>query len=234
MKIVVFAGSKGGVGKTTLAFNSAVEAAREGASVYLVDMDPQKSLTALCGLRRDEHGVSADNPMLLENVRSVGRAATDIARTGYTRDWMIVDTPGSFMPIIRDAMSAADVVVVPLQPSALDIMGQQEVMDMIAGLKKANKSIFVLNRVDQRSGLVSETVTNLSKNGEIPIVKVRQRIDYPRAAAEGRGGIEVSRDCAQEIKTLWGTIKRIADERNETPRHGSRPAKAAANQPRRG
>jgi cellulose biosynthesis protein BcsQ len=41
---IIFAASKGGTGKTTLAFNVGMEAAKHG-SVYLADLDPQRSLT---------------------------------------------------------------------------------------------------------------------------------------------------------------------------------------------
>ena len=42
MKIIVFAATKGGTGKTTLAFNAGLEAARHG-TVFLADMDPQRA-----------------------------------------------------------------------------------------------------------------------------------------------------------------------------------------------
>ena len=70
MKVIVLASSKGGVGKTTLAFNLAIHAARAGAGprkgvgVQLIDRDPQRSLMNLCHRRRDTPELQADNPML--------------------------------------------------------------------------------------------------------------------------------------------------------------------------
>ncbi len=46
-KQLVFTNNKGGVGKTTLAFNTAVKMAEEGYKVTLVDLDPQCNLTRL-------------------------------------------------------------------------------------------------------------------------------------------------------------------------------------------
>lgn len=47
-KQLVFTNNKGGVGKTTLAFNTAVKFAEMGYKVVLVDLDPQCNLTRLC------------------------------------------------------------------------------------------------------------------------------------------------------------------------------------------
>jgi chromosome partitioning protein len=52
VKIVGFLNQKGGVGKTTLAYNTAHACAKRGARVLLVDMDPQANLTQMMGVLR--------------------------------------------------------------------------------------------------------------------------------------------------------------------------------------
>ncbi|HCC84686.1 MAG TPA: cobyrinic acid a,c-diamide synthase, partial [Candidatus Pacebacteria bacterium] len=46
-KKLLFANNKGGVGKTTLAFNSALAFAKQGYKTVLVDLDPQCNLSRL-------------------------------------------------------------------------------------------------------------------------------------------------------------------------------------------
>jgi chromosome partitioning protein len=47
MKTIAFFNHKGGVGKTTMLFNSAVEMGRLGKRVLMVDLDAQANLTAI-------------------------------------------------------------------------------------------------------------------------------------------------------------------------------------------
>lgn len=60
MRTVAVANHKGGAGKTATAANLGAELARAGRRVLLVDVDPQGSLTAACGVDGDAGGNLAD------------------------------------------------------------------------------------------------------------------------------------------------------------------------------
>ena len=215
MKVIVFASSKGGVGKTTLAFNAAIYAAGAGVGVQLADRDPQRSLMDICRRRRETPELVADNPMLLENVDTVSETVSTLIESGYDRDFLLVDTPGSFINVLQEAISVADVVVVPLQPSPMDFLAQEDVVELIEKMGKRDRVLFVLNRIDSRSSIVAETIRAIKPFTPYPPVKIAQRIDYARAGITARAGVEVNKDAAAEINTLWKAIRKVIRKADE-------------------
>jgi chromosome partitioning protein len=204
MKTVVFAGSKGGCGRTTLAFNVAIEAAKT-ASVLLVDVDPQRSLTDLWA-RRDE----PRNPRLVASASSVMEVLNRFRDSERARQYLIADTPGSNMRILTDAIGAADAVVLPVQPSPIDLVAQQAVVDLIIKLGKEERTIFALNRLDARTDLGPQSLAWLLRNYGLPVVEIRQRASYLRSAIIGKAAGEIDKDAVKEIAALWKAVREKA------------------------
>lgn len=235
MKVIVFASSKGGVGKTTLCFNTGIVSART-KGVLLCDLDPQRSLLDLCARRRHVPELSSDdpvNPMILDNAESVANAVRVLTETGYDRDFLLVDTPGSFMNIIRDAIANADCVVVPLQPSPMDVLATDPVIEMIGKLDKRDRTLVVLNRVDARTTLPDAMLERLEPLSPHPVVKIAQRVDYARAVITARAGAELNKAAAAEIAGLWRCIEdvmRKADEQQAKHLGRKRPETVRARQ----
>lgn len=113
MPVIVMASPKGGVGKSTCAVLLASEFARMGADVTVLDCDPNKSLT-----RWASHGAPAGVTLRSE----VGRS--EIVPTIRSADGdgkiVIVDLEGVASQLVSRAISQADLVIVPMQPTALD------------------------------------------------------------------------------------------------------------------
>jgi chromosome partitioning protein len=227
VKVVVFASSKGGVGKSTLAFNTAIHAARAGVGVQLADRDPQRSLMDICRRRREMPELGGDNPMLLENVSTVSEAVSLLTESGYARDYLVVDTPGSFMEIISEAVGAADVIVVPLKASPFDLLAQEAVLSAIETLGKTDRVVFVVNMAEARSPLVKDALDAVRSMSPNKPLTVANRLDYARAAISARAAVEGNKDAAGEIGSLWDAIKRVARIENDGKirRQPSKPGK---------
>lgn len=113
MKTWLVACSKGGVGKTTIATHLAAEAALAGLHAALVDADPQGSSTRWCE-RRASH---AHAVLPVDGTRKAWRKQLpdDTQR-------VIIDSPaGAMASQLEGFLDVADAVLVPIQPSALDI-----------------------------------------------------------------------------------------------------------------
>jgi chromosome partitioning protein len=205
MLVVAMVSTKGGTGKSTLAECLAVEAVRLGRSVFIVDLDAQQS-TAAWWRRR----LGPDNPMLITGRGSVIRALREVQERQGERDVMIIDTPGSDMRIIREAMNAADVIVVAVQPSLKDLEAQGAVADLIKETHQTESSLYVVNRADGRSNLAQQAVDVVRDRTPHEPLIIAERADYVRADAVGKAGNEVSKAARGEIQALWNEIERIA------------------------
>lgn len=202
MRVIVFAATKGGTGKSTLAYNTGMYAAGE-SQVLFADLDPQGSLTELWQRRAELF-----NPQIVKNVNGVASAVRRLEDTGYARDYLIIDTPGSHVPIIRDAVANADVVLVPIQASTLDILGQEAAFDIIRSEGKWDRTILLWNRY-ARSTEFNSRIEKVLKGIGLPIVKIAQRVAYAKAGAEAKTGAEIDKAAFGEIVQVWDAIQEV-------------------------
>jgi chromosome partitioning protein len=212
MKTIVFAASKGGAGKTTLAWNTAFEAAKHGRT-FLLDLDPQRSILRLSESRSAHVEAKDGDPALLDNGEgaSISSVVTQLKRSGQAPDYLIADTPGSFMTVIMDAVEVADAIVIPIQPSPLDILAGEDLVLLAPLSGKLSRMLFVVNRVNGRAKIddVIERMGELIVN---PPVRVNERMSYKRSLIQGLTAPEYDPSTAAEVEALWTAIRTILDQ----------------------
>jgi cellulose biosynthesis protein BcsQ len=211
MQVVSSIASKGGVGKTTLLFALGIEAAKT-KSVLFIDLDPQQSLTRLCD-KRDKYqpqlGLVAEAPLLLEGVKNIQEAIAKLERAGLARDIAFVDSPGSMMPIVKAVVGVSDCILLPLQPSILDIEAQEDAADIVKDHEKDERLLVVLNRVAGKVDAATEAA--MKRFGKAP-VRISNRVDYSRSLMTGKSAAEVNQEAANEISDLWTAVQNIIRE----------------------
>jgi chromosome partitioning protein len=188
-KIITIAQQKGGAGKTTLAAQLAVAWVRQGRRLALIDIDPQGSLAAWVDLRRKRLG---DAELDFAFAALPGwRAAGWVEREARDAEFVIVDSPPHAAVEARIALRVASLVVVPLQPSPLDLWSAATTLRLA---RAENRPVLaVLNRVPARSSLVVAVSDQLTRDG-VPLAKATlgSRVAFAQAMAQGAGVIETA------------------------------------------
>jgi chromosome partitioning protein len=204
-KILTIAQQKGGAGKTTLAAQLAVAFAAAGRSVALIDIDPQKSLA--CWHRaRSETTPAATHRLHLSEVAGY-RVTNEISRLRPQYDLLIIDSPPHAETEAKVAVRAADLVLVPVQPSPMDIWAIQPTLDLAKGEKVA--VLVVLNRVPPR-GKIVETIRARLNDDALPLAAatIGNRLPFASSMMAGRSVLETAprSPAAAEVRALADEI----------------------------
>lgn len=206
MKIVVVAAAKGGVGKTTLVAALATTASLETPDlrVVILDLDPQGSLTRWWNAR------ALGRPELRELARASLRAALErLQREGF--DLVFIDCPPGFSTIQRDAIAAADLVLVPAGASALDLTAIASTIEMAERARVPYRT--VLNLAVFRSRIAGRAVWDLCDRGSMLWPPIHRRVEHAVAMKSGQTALETQPDgaAAREIAALWRGVRALLE-----------------------
>jgi chromosome partitioning protein len=114
MPTVVFASPKGGAGKSTAAVLLATELAERGASVTIIDADPNKPVSRWARRPGKPDALTVLAEVTEDTIiDAIEQAATESA-------FVIVDLEGTASMMVGYAISRADLAIIPTQGSQLD------------------------------------------------------------------------------------------------------------------
>lgn len=204
---IAVANQKGGTGKTTLAVNLAAGLHRRGTTV-LLDADPQGSATnwARAG------GADGDLPPVRGLVAAeVGSAIGDAA--GSYR-YVLVDCPPHLQSdTLRRVVEWVDLVLIPVQPSPLDLWASVDMAATVVGTRVRNprlRAFMVLNQLDSRNAL-SGAMHQALAEFDVPALAngLTRRAAFRSAALEGRSVYGLGSRGASAVRDLEAIIKEI-------------------------
>ena len=193
--ITVIANLKGGSGKSTVAFNLAVWLERNGRRVVGYDLDPQCTFSDLAMLREE-----IGNKPYLE-INSV-RAVLKDQLLSHTDCEVLVDVGAANMAAMKEAMTSAHRILVPVPPSQADVWATQRFLHIVGPdmeavkLNGSQRTLAFINRADTNKSIreTHETEEALRMLPGIDIVmpqRLRMRTSFRRSLSEGLAVFEM-------------------------------------------
>lgn len=203
--LTVIGNLKGGTGKSTVAFNLAVWLAHGKNGVKVFDLDPQRTLVDVNEVRTEDgyeptFEVSTD----LDELEA-------LVKDKKLKQDIVVDMSATDMPAMEKAISLADRVLIPVQPSQADIWSTQRFLKIVKNCVDSGKNPEVLgfiNRADThlfvRENDEAEQALQMMPGVTALKVRLYQRTAYRRSFSEGLGVFELDPmgKAAREMKKL--------------------------------
>lgn len=207
LKTLAVVSQKGGTGKTTLAVNLAVHAAKDGLNVAIIDCDPQRSAARWWSVRADDWPVMIERP-----AHDLPEVLATLKNEGF--GLAIIDTRPSVESETLHAVQNATASIIPTRPASFDLQAIALTAQLVRSSGKPG--CVVLNqcpppRTENEPSLTAEARAVASTLG-LPVCEraVSARVAIPYAASGGMAACEYEPDGAadKEISSLWQHIKK--------------------------
>ncbi len=179
--ILCFLNQKGGVGKSTLATNAADYLQRLGRSVLLVDADPQATTTRWAELREEMNFpvIHLARPNMTKEILDLGNNYDDV----------VIDGPPRAEALSRAAIIAADLVVIPIEPSGASDWACKVTVEQVqeAAVLKEIHMVFVISRAIART-IISRSIRDYVAETGVPLLRavITNRVVFAEALTMGK------------------------------------------------
>jgi chromosome partitioning protein len=182
--ILAVLNQKGGTGKTTMAIHVGMAWVRAGARVLLIDADPQGSALDWSEARKETEPAL---PVLGLPKPTIHREVPALAES---YDHVIIDGPPQTEAIVKSAMMAANVVLIPVQPSGVDVWGARPIVALVADALVVHpelKAVFAVNRKASKTFL-SRAVLDALAGYRMPVLAsaLGQRVLFAETVGSGQ------------------------------------------------
>src|SRR5260221_13447482 len=209
MRTIAVIARKGGSGKTTVATHLALAAHLRGMRTLVADTDPQASSMEVLKARR------GGGP---ERVGAAGHELCGLQLSAVRAqiEAMVIDTAARAEEDLAHAIVLADLSLLGLRPTFLDMAAAIQTVEVVRRLRKP--AMIVVNQAPAQRGGVEPPQVRKALQAlrlmRLPVVPtiIRARAAYQSALESGRSVEELAGDPAasQEIAELWDFIERFA------------------------
>ena len=206
--LVAVLNSKGGVGKSTIAVHAAIWLKERGLKLAVVDADAQASTS--------EWLAAAAPDIRIERCDTAPQLTDRLPRFCAVHDVVVADGPAGLSTETVILASAADLVLLPIGPSMMDLRASYRTARLLYHVRlrvhrDGRPQVFVvLNRVQRRTRLAQVALEAAGKYG-FPVARVPLNLRQAYAEACGRGTVvwrmgALGHGAALEIGRLFDTV----------------------------
>lgn len=205
--VVSVANQKGGSGKTTLAMNFAAGLSKRGRTL-VIDADPQGSAGQWSGL------ASESQPFPASVISVAGNLNLEVRRFKEDYQYLVIDCPPTLeTENTQRAMQAADIVLVPVLPSPVDLWASVRLAHTIEQIKLSKpdlKARIVINQLEPRSAL-SRAMQEALAEFDIPALdnSIRRRAIYRNVAIDGRSVFCTGKQGQAAVEEIEALIEEV-------------------------
>lgn len=211
MPVIVVANSKGGSGKTTTATLLATTAEQRGASVSLIDCDPNTP-------HKDWAESGSKTAIHFEFVRTEEQLDEAVEKERRSRQLVVVDLEGVASTLMPTAITMADVVLVPMGGTGLDEKQAARVVNLVRmferrlGKKIPHRIVFTSTEAMGPNSLETDIMEKLRSAG-IPMTKVQlhKRVPFAKSTGDNLTLWEMKPRKRHEKESLEKAIKNAED-----------------------
>lgn len=204
-EVIAFGSLKGGVGKTTIAMHLATYLSQLGRKVVLLDADNEMSAARWSAKCRDELPFQVKEA----DIGSLIKQAQQLRAEHVT---VIIDTPPNSREILTRASLGADLTIIPVLPTGVDIDRLRATLDLMEDLNAGRNPIeyrLMLNRVNPRKQVTRAAMSVLRKHPHLN-TQFRDLTEYERVFGHTPGLME---EPAQLWAELMGETQHAEDAR---------------------
>lgn len=211
MRVIAVVSESAGVGKTLLVAHLAVQAAAAGhPSIALIDTDPRRPLGTWRTRRKEPTApvVHAEPSRLAETLERLAAEDTGLA---------VIDTGPGQLASLEEALSRADLVLIPVAPTRDGLKGIDTAVDAVRAHGKP--FVFVVNGTSERRRFTGVVAMALAQYGTVCPVVLPRRPEFAEALREGATALDSGgpAELAALMQDLWTYLyRRLGASRSTT------------------
>jgi len=207
MAIIAFTNQKGGCAKSTTAVHFAYWLVQQDKRVLVVDADAQRSSSQWC--------TRMEPPIPCQVIQSPDDLLEQLSDLAVGVDFVVVDGPAGLSESTRAILMRADLAVVPVQPSGIDVQSAADAVRLIKQAQSVRngppQAVMFLSRAVKGTKLKTEAMQLL---GKLAPTMLKSVIHQKQVIADSSGqaatvwelGGQPAKDSGKEYDRLFKEI----------------------------